>query len=274
VDAATVRETELKERIRQLQHALQDEQAKGVPERRDRAIDAFTEDLSAAEREYETLLDDRRRTSGRFAVLAQPITYDAARTQLSADEAVVEYLVDRDAVIAFVITNRALDAYVQPIAETDLTAKIELLRDLIRRPESAAWQKPANSLAKALLEPLRSSGVLNGVTKLQVVPHGVLNYLPFDVLPLGDGVLIDVFALGYLPSAAALALAPGTTVSPETMLVMAPAGSGIFTSLRMATSTSRTPCCPDSNSRPTRITTGCSKYTKSWGSRWTQTSSR
>lgn len=224
-DAASARETELKERIRQLQFSLQNEQAKGVPERRDRAIDAFTEDLSAAERDYETLLDDRRRTSGRFAALAQPTTYDAVRAQLRAGEAVIEYLVDRDAVIAFVITSRALDAHVQLIAETDLNAKIELLRDLIRRPDSSAWRKPANSLSKALFEPLRAGGALNGVTKLQVVPHGVLNYLPFDVLPSGDGVLIDTFALAYLPSAAALALAPSAAASTETMLVMAPARS-------------------------------------------------
>ncbi|MCW8925517.1 MAG: tetratricopeptide repeat protein, partial [Xanthomonadales bacterium] len=51
-------ETELRERIRQLQHLIKEENSQALPERRQLAMNTFSIDLMAAEQEYESFLDD------------------------------------------------------------------------------------------------------------------------------------------------------------------------------------------------------------------------
>jgi CHAT domain-containing protein/Flp pilus assembly protein TadD len=219
------RESELRTTIRQLQDSLDEEQSRARPERRERAIATFSEELNEAEREYEALLDDHRRTHRRYGVFTTPVTYDTVKTRIAADEALVEYVVDEDAVIAFVVTARSLGAVTLALAKTDLASKIELLRDLLHRRDNDLWTKPAASLGRALIEPLVASPALAGVRKLNIVPHDVMNYLPFDLLPLGPGVLMDRFALAYLPTAATLAMPADGGEESNSMLVVAPSRS-------------------------------------------------
>jgi len=105
---------------------------------------------------------------------------------------------------------------------------VELLRDLLRRPESDRWQSPAASLAAALVRPLQAADALNGIHHLYLVQHGSLNYLPFAILP-GNGnesLLVDDYTLAYLPTAAVLLVENGLHVRGHNkLLAMAPARS-------------------------------------------------
>ena len=96
----------------------------------------------------------------------------------------------------------------RPMRREDLENKVELVRNLIRRQDNDRWKKPALSLAKTLVDPILESGHLKNVQHLYLVPHGILNYLPFALLP-GNGLdgtrlMIEEFTLAYLPTAAAL----------------------------------------------------------------------
>jgi CHAT domain-containing protein len=217
----------LRERIRQLRHALSEE--RGVPdlEQRQAAISLFSEELLAAERTYEALLDDHRRMpkSGRLATAP---TYEDVRRLLAVNSALIEYVVAEDSVLIFVLTRERLLALTGGLGRERLQSRVELLRDLIRRPDGNRWQRPAASLAEALVMPIMSIQALEGIDHLYLVPHGTLNYLPFALLPAGaeqDGLLLENFTLSYLPTAAALLDdGPGAS-SGQSLLALAPSRS-------------------------------------------------
>jgi CHAT domain-containing protein len=101
---------------------------------------------------------------------------------------------------------------------------VELLRDLLARENLPDWRKPAESLRRFLVDPIERAGWLDKITKLYIVPHGTLHYLPFGLLPR-EGVhryLIEDYVLAYLPAAAALLRRRGPGAE-GTLFAVAPA---------------------------------------------------
>jgi len=113
-----------------------------------------------------------------------------------------------------------------PLRENELAARIDLLRDLVRRPGDERWRKPASRLWSDLIDPLERAGWLDGVAHVYVVPHGALTYLPFALLPrtpTGQGeLLIDRYTVAYLPAAAALLREPYASAATASLLAVAP----------------------------------------------------
>jgi len=132
-------------------------------------------------------------------------------------------------VMTFVVTRAAVTARTTPLRLADLNSRIALLRDLAQRPGDDRWLKPAARLSADLVTPLLTDRKLTGIRRLYVVPHGVLNYLPFAVLPIdtapAGSLLIDRYAVTYLPAAATLLQAPDAQPAPRSLLAMAPARS-------------------------------------------------
>jgi CHAT domain-containing protein/Tfp pilus assembly protein PilF len=221
---------ELRERIRQLQRAMEEETTRPGPEQRTQALQFFSAELAAAEREYQNLLDDLRRTEPAFAtagVLTAPSAEDVQR-HLPADGALLEYVIAEDSVAIFVVTSENMLVKTVPLRRADLHTKVELLRDLLLRKESDDWRKPAQSLASFLIEPVEQEGWLIESKLLYVVPHGILHYLPFAALPrnngAGDRFLVEDYVLAYLPAATALIYNKANEGIPETgLLALAPA---------------------------------------------------
>ena len=75
------------------------------------------------------------------------------------------------------------------------------VRELLRGLSPATDLRDATSqLSSALF-----SGVdLSGDSPLTVIPHGILHYIPFEVLPAGDRLLVERHAVSYAPSLNAL----------------------------------------------------------------------
>jgi CHAT domain-containing protein len=215
----------MKERIRTLRSALSEENNRNRPEQRQLAIKVFSQELSAAEQDYQAFLDDRRR-SGTAGSQSEAPTYREVSANLEIDEALIEYVVGGENLMLFVLTRDALSTETIPIHRADLENKVELVRDLIRNQDDDRWRKPAASLAQFLIEPIMASGRLEGIRRLYLVPHGNLNYLPFALLP-SHGVtdshrLIEDFTLAYLPTASVLLQKNTDSEHPSSMLVMAP----------------------------------------------------
>ena len=223
------REAQLLERIRQLERALVAEDTDGQPAYSQRAMGRFSQELQRAEQEYQAFLDDHAglRGSSKPSVKA-PSALDV-QGKLSDDEALIEYVVGPDSVMVFVITRRAVTAQITPLRLVDLNARISLLRDLVQRPGDDRWLKPATRLAGDLFGPLETDRLLTGIRRLYIVPHGVLNYLPFALLPVGPAqpaaLLIDRFAVAYLPAAAVLLRDSTEPPAPKSLLALAPARS-------------------------------------------------
>ena len=215
-------ERELREQIRHLQKSIDEENANGSV-RRAGKVEAYSAELAQAERAYQNLLDDLRATDSEYAAarsLATPPPETLQRL-LPADTAVLEYVDAGESLIIFVMTAGALNATSVSVRRLDLESKVELLRDLISRGHSDDWRGPASSLRRMLIDPVERAGWLKGIARLYIVPHGVLHYIPYAVLP-GSRYLIEDYIISYLPSAAALAL-PEREDAPGALLAAAPA---------------------------------------------------
>jgi CHAT domain-containing protein/Tfp pilus assembly protein PilF len=223
--ASTPAEQELRERIRRLQSELDTENAKRSSERHG-STGQLSSELAAAERSYQNLIDDSRAAGpGHAAVRAPAIpSIEVIQRQLPADSALLEYVIMDDSIGIFVLTTSALHAKSAPLRAADLGAKVELLRDLV--PHEGDWRKPAESLRRSLLDPVERAGWLDGIRKLYIVPHGMLHYLPFAMLPRTEAnrYLIEDYAISYLPAAAAL-LRPNAPPAQQALFAEAPAHS-------------------------------------------------
>ena len=235
--AASQKETELRSQIRELQRAVEQENQKPPSEQRRGRVAAFSARLAEAERQYQALIDDRRNSGPDDAAesaLRVPMP-EQVESRLPAHSALVEYIVGDDAVAIFVVTHDSVRAKRIPVRAADLRAKIELFRDLIAQGGSDDWIKPATSLYTLLVAPIEQAGWLKGVTRLAIVPHGALYYLPFAALPRppnparpdgnGQHFLVQDYVVSYLPAASALVYAP-TAKDPEgSLFALAPARS-------------------------------------------------
>ena len=222
------REAELRERALRLNQAATETHDDGTRAYPERATDRFLRELRSAERDYAAFLDDRSRVQGVAGVAP---TASGIQRRLADDEALLEYVVGPETLFMFVLTAREVAVKSRPVRAQELAARVALLRDLIERPGDDRWIKPAARLSADLVEPIEQSGWLEGVTRLLVVPHGVLTYVPFAALPRRaegpDTLLVDRYTIGYLPAAVALLREPTAPGSGQTLLAVAPSRGGL-----------------------------------------------
>jgi len=228
-DAQRSTETEMRERIRQLQRLIEEENSQTQPERRQLAVSTFSLELMVAEQNYQSFLDDIAGQGVGGITSELPIDQVRIRRALQPSEALIEYVVGAENIMVFVLTADKLQATSIALRQTDLRARLELLRDLLLQVDNDRWEKPAANLSKSLLEPLLKQGWLNGVTHLYLVPHGMLNYLPFALLPIesqtGPHAVIESYTLAYLSSASVIENRGFGAHEIQSLLVVAPARS-------------------------------------------------
>ena len=229
--ATNQKEAELRAQIRHLQQAIEDESQRPQSEQKRGKVETFSLRLAEAQREYQALIDDRRNTDPEDAAeraLRVP-SPGQVQSQLPVHSALIEYVVGADGVTVFVLTRSAVRATAVPVRLADLLAKVELFRDLVGREGTSDWKGPAASLYALLIGPVEQAGWLKGVTRLYVVPHEILYYLPFTALsrPDGDGLhfLVHDYVLAYLPSASALVYGSKAKDPEGTLFALAPARS-------------------------------------------------
>ncbi|MCU1276358.1 MAG: hypothetical protein JWO48_3789 [Bryobacterales bacterium] len=224
-------ERDLRERIRGLRRALDREALKAPAERRAATAETFSTELVKAERQYQNLFDDLRTADPEYTaargIRVPPIA--EIQRQLPQGAALVEYIVAEDRLAIFVLNSARLMAITVPVGGSALRSKVELLRGLISRG-SDDWQKPAVSLRRLLIDPIEKAGWLDKVSALYIVPHGVLNYLPFAALPRGEATcaryLVQDYVLTTLPAAAALMYRPKPDAQ-RSLLAVAPSRSNL-----------------------------------------------
>lgn len=130
---------------------------------------------------------------------------------LAADQALIEYFYKDSLVYIFTITTDAFEVAVEPFADLDAVVR-QMRQCLLRLPidaEEEAQQRgrlieAAHRLHRHLIAPL---ALPTQIQRLIIVPDGVLNYLPFDLLldkkptaemPYADwSYLIKRYAISY-----------------------------------------------------------------------------
>jgi len=188
-------------------------------------------ELAAARRSYSTVLRQLRAADPQFTSLlvVEPLAASDVRSLLGPGEALLEYFLTGEEMVLFVVTQEAVNHVQRPVTTRKLAAKVQLLRDRLRPSGSGdTWQGPAASLHEVLLTPAEEAGLLDGITSLQIVPHGVLHYLPFALLQRAGRHLVERYDLAYLPSASTLRFCRDRRGHADRrLLAMAPAATGL-----------------------------------------------
>ncbi len=169
--------------------------------------------LEQARRRYETLLVTAAVSDPRRSALMGGTHTDVAAVQqaLHSGQLLVEYFVPHEGeVIVFAATADDIQVLQTSITVENLASRVRLVRDLIARAGVPTPQLNAilSGLHEVLVQPVVRAGLLSGATELIVIPHHVLNYLPFAALrdPTTERFLVEEVAVRILPAAAALPL--------------------------------------------------------------------
>ena len=132
--------------------------------------------------------------------------------------AVVEYFYHGETLYAWVITRDSYRIIQKPIAETELVSLVKTYRSLVARPDRVrglslvGTPKFINADQKTFantnhrLQQVLVDDVMPQILseKIDIVPHGILHYLPFQALFNKGRYLIERYQIGYTPSASVL----------------------------------------------------------------------
>lgn len=129
------------------------------------------------------------------------------QSHLARDEALLTFLVGPDRLDLFVVRATAVAERSVSINDRVLGGRIRVVRELLKRGAvSPPLLTALGELRELLINPVITSGTLDGVTELLIVPHASLNALPFAALwdRRSDRFLVEDKVISYLPSVAAL----------------------------------------------------------------------
>jgi CHAT domain-containing protein/Tfp pilus assembly protein PilF len=203
------REQDLRRRIGELTHDLENA---GGADRTLRGTDAALsasmtrETLVRAQEAYADLLLDARERAPRHAALVAPAvaTWKSVARRLTPAAAFIEYLVSDSTTLAFVVTSDTIAVVDLGTGQQELARLVDFTRAVLTpRPGSdSLWRGPLRRLHAALIAPVTETGLLAGKTRLVLVPHAELQYLPFAALLDTSGrFLVERYELAMTPSA-------------------------------------------------------------------------
>lgn len=166
--------------------------------------------ISRLRDEYESMVVRSARLDDRSARLlgATPTDQALVRAAIADDEAVLHYTLTRDGLIVFVARTDRIQSLELRARPEDLASRIRLLRELWGTRDAAPERglPAAQGLHDLLIAPVIRAGLLNGATRLIIVPHGVLEQLPFAALhDRSTGrYLVEDHVIAYAPSAGSI----------------------------------------------------------------------
>jgi len=172
-------------------------------------------DLKQGRARYETLLQRVKVTNPEYESLirVEPLRLGEVQKELAPDVTLVSYYVLPNAVHAWVIDRAAVQHVLLPIDRAAQT-RIVCWADQLGTRRSVRGVTPAMQQCPG--EPLKSEEVFAQLvaplqphirnTRLIIVPHGVLHYVPFAALrdPKNRHFLVEDYTITYAPSASVL----------------------------------------------------------------------
>lgn len=201
------REQDLRRRIGELTHDLENAEAGDQTVRgSDVALSAGTvsESLLRAQAAYADLLLEARERAPRHAALVAPdvATWQSVARRLTPESAFIEYLISDSASLAFVVTSDTIAVLDLEMRRQELARLVDFARAVLATRGDSLWRAPLRRLHAALIAPVVETGLLAGKTRLILVPHVELQYLPFAALMDSSGhFLVERYDLAVTPSA-------------------------------------------------------------------------
>ena len=194
------------------------------------------DEITRLEEELKLLEIEIREADPRYGEIRypRPVTAgDMQRGVLEDGELLLEYCLGKDASYVWAVTPasfRFLRLPEREAVERDARALLPLLTDYnVVGADPTYFVAAAGPLSEALLEPVADE--LNAVERVVIAPHGILHYVPFELLlteetvgrPMDVGFgelpfLVSRVDVAYVPSSSALtrlALARATDANPR-----------------------------------------------------------
>src|SRR5256885_716827 len=142
------------------------------------------ESLLRAQETYADLLLEARERAPRHATLVAPdvATWQSVARRLSPDAAFIEYLVSDSTTLAFVVTSDTIAVLDLGTRRQELARLVDFTRGVLTPRSDSLWRAPLRRLHAALIAPVEATGLLAGKSRLVLVPHVELQYLPFAAL--------------------------------------------------------------------------------------------
>lgn len=171
--------------------------------------------IRAAELEYSAFQNDLHEKYPEYKKLEmqEPVTLKEVRASCEDGTAILEYAINDDRMIAFLITQDEVTVEVYPFSDQqngsgeslEITRMVQKFRDAILahagRAELDLYSSPLYNL---LLKPFEEK--LTEYENLIIVPDGALAYLPFEAIRYNNRYLIEDYYIKYLPSVTSLTL--------------------------------------------------------------------
>ena len=210
--------------------------------------EATREALLRAQTAYAELRAELGDRAPRHAALVSPksATWRDVARRLAPGEAVIEYLVSDSGSVAFVVTRDTVAAIELAVRRRQVAQLVEFARGTLEQRGTprgdALWRAPLRRLRGELVTPIEATGLLERVTRIVIVPHVELHYLPFAALVGDDGhSLIERYELTVTPSAYVwVALAERSRAAPTGgVLAVAPRPDALPASRREVMSIAR-----------------------------------
>ena len=158
--------------------------------------------LAETEQAREKFLVAMRVEHPALAEARYPTLLPAAEIQRSlrpGERAFAFYLTEPTS-IRWTITRDQISVARLP-ARGEIELQARRVRELLNTPSGlAATRDATGKLAAALFQ----DADLTGDRPIVIVPHGVLHYIPFEVMPAGDRLIVERHAVSYAPSLNAL----------------------------------------------------------------------
>ncbi len=133
-------------------------------------------------------------------VTVDPMKIDEVYGLLDPGVALVEYLMTKKEIIAWVVHQGEIDLVRVPVEEKKINRLIKKYR--ISMQELMPMDKITRNLYDILIKPLEP--FLDGVRQVGIIPNGALHYLSFASLKNEEGYFIEQHPLFYSPSASVL----------------------------------------------------------------------
>ncbi|HEY0099070.1 MAG TPA: CHAT domain-containing tetratricopeptide repeat protein, partial [Pyrinomonadaceae bacterium] len=157
--------------------------------------------LNTLQAKYDELLTRLKVTNPEYVAMrtVAPLTLAEIQRLLDKDTTLLSYFTTFDKTFAFIITRDSFHAVSLPVRESELRVAVQTFRSFASLDD--LHPQELRRLHGWLIKPIKPYLKTEAVS---VIPHGVLNYLPFATLTDGQRYFGDEHRLSYLPSASVL----------------------------------------------------------------------
>ena len=201
----STKEKELRNKIAAVQNLIDKESIiKDTSGIRSSNIRGYNEDLSKLQREYRSVQITIKRKNPEFASLmaVDPLTSKDIIDIVGKDDSLLlQYYITKNKLYIFSIQKSNVETHEIQVKKEKLEEWVREFRDGITNFDKKKTDQFAEILYDHLIKPIEKNRQGSNVI---ILPHGILHYLPFAALKKENRYLIEMFAIGYAPSATVL----------------------------------------------------------------------